>query len=55
MAVEHWNSEQSFIGKGIASQFNSRTALLQHPDIQRFIEWLSKRPAGFKPHVKRGR
>jgi hypothetical protein len=41
--------------KELASQFNSRTALLQHPDIQRFIEWLGKRPAGFKPHVKRGR
>jgi len=41
--------------KELASQFNNRTALLQHPDIQRFVEWLGKRPAGYKPHNKRSR
>ena len=41
--------------KELAFQYNNRTALLQHPDIQRFVEWLAKRPAGYKPHVRRRR
>ena len=41
--------------KDLASRFNNRTTLLQHADIQRFVEWLGNRPAGLKPHVKRGR
>ncbi len=41
--------------KELASRYNNRAALLQHPDILRFVEWLAKRPAGFKPHGKRGR
>jgi len=28
---------------------------LQHPDIQRFVGWLGKRPAGFKPHTNKRR
>jgi len=41
--------------KELATQYKNRTALLQHPDIQRFVEWLAKRPAGYKPHIKRSR
>lgn len=35
--------------KELAMYFNTRTALLQHPDILRFVEWIRKRPTGFKP------
>jgi predicted RNA-binding protein len=35
--------------KELAMHFNTRTALLQHPDILRFVEWIRKRPTGFKP------
>jgi hypothetical protein len=41
--------------KELATEYNNRTALLQHPDIQRFVEWLARRPAGYKPHIKRSR
>ncbi len=41
--------------KELAQHFYTRTALLQHPDIQRFVEWIRKRPAGFKPQVNRSR
>jgi len=41
--------------KELAMQFNNRTALLQHPDIRQFVEWIRKRPAGLKPHVNRSR
>jgi hypothetical protein len=41
--------------KELAMHFNNRTALLQHPDIQRFVDWVRKRPTGFKPHVNRPR
>ena len=33
--------------KELAMQFNNRTALLQHPEIQRFVDWVRKRPSGF--------
>ena len=41
--------------KELAVTYNNRAALLQHPDIQRFVEWIRKRPGGFKPQVKRMR
>ena len=41
--------------KELAMRFNNRTALLQHPDIRQFVEWIRKRPAGLKPHVNRSR
>ena len=41
--------------KELAISFNNRTALLQHPDIQRFVEWIRKRPAEFKPQFNRSR
>ena len=41
--------------KELSMQFNNRAALLQHPDIQRFVDWVRKRPTGFKPHVNRPR
>lgn len=35
--------------KELASAFNTRERLLAHPEIRRFVDWLSSRPAGFKP------
>jgi hypothetical protein len=39
--------------KELAMHFNNRTALLQHPDIQRFVDWIRKRPAGLRHQVNR--
>lgn len=37
----------------MAEHYRSREALLNHPDIAAFAEWLSARPAGFKPKSPR--
>lgn len=44
-----------FTEKELADHYNSRDALLAHPDIRRFAEWIGKRPAGFKPHGRGSR
>jgi len=35
--------------KDMEAAYHSREALLAHPEIQRFVDWLSRKPAGFKP------
>ena len=35
--------------KDLETRYHSRAALLEHPDIQRFVDWLRTKPAGFKP------
>jgi hypothetical protein len=35
--------------KELADHYNSREALIGHPQIQRFARWISAKPAGFKP------
>lgn len=39
--------------KELALEFNTREALLGHPDIRRFVRWIGARPAGFKPRFRR--
>ena len=39
--------------KELALQFNTREALLGHPEIRQFVRWIGKRPAGFKPRFRR--
>ncbi|GAB2803497.1 hypothetical protein GCM10027040_34740 [Halomonas shantousis] len=33
----------------LADHYASREALLEHPDIRAFVDWLAPKPAGFKP------
>jgi len=35
--------------KELALLYNTREALLAHPRIQTFVQWLSRKPAGFVP------
>jgi hypothetical protein len=35
--------------KQLEADYNTRAALLAHPDIERFIDWIRDKPAGFKP------
>lgn len=39
----------------LAEHYHSREALLTHPDIHRFADWLSDKPAGFKPRSSQPR
>lgn len=35
--------------------YNTREKLLSEPTIRRFVDWLSEKPAGFKPAMRSGR
>ncbi|HYQ92472.1 MAG TPA: hypothetical protein VES89_10465 [Candidatus Competibacteraceae bacterium] len=35
--------------KELEFDYNTRQALLEQPDIRRFIDWIRRKPAGFKP------
>ena len=37
--------------KQLADQFNTREALLAHPDIAKFLDWISDKPPGFIPRT----
>lgn len=39
----------------LARRFHTIDALLQHPDIRRFVSWVRNRPAGFRGPVARRR
>lgn len=39
--------------KTLAERYNSRAALLEHPEIAKFTRWLADKPAGFSPRVRR--
>ncbi len=41
--------------KELADHFHSREALLAHPGIRRFVEWIRTRPADLKPRARRRR
>ena len=41
--------------KALAEQFHSREALLAHPGIRRFVEWIRTRPADLKPRGRKRR
>ncbi|MEE4376269.1 MAG: hypothetical protein V2J55_01990 [Candidatus Competibacteraceae bacterium] len=34
--------------KELESSFNTRQALLFHPEIRRFVDWISRKPASLK-------
>jgi hypothetical protein len=35
--------------KELEFDYNTREALLAHPAIRHFVDWIGARPAGFKP------
>ncbi len=37
--------------KELAMHYNSREALLNHPEIQTFVQWLASKPSSFKPKM----
>jgi len=39
--------------KQLALEYNTRDKLLEHPEIKRFVSWLSHKPGGFKPRSSR--
>ena len=41
--------------KALADHYHSREALLGHPGIRRFVDWIRKRPADLKPRGRRRR
>ncbi len=41
--------------KELAERYHSREALLAHPGIRRFVEWIRTRPADLKPRGRRRR
>jgi hypothetical protein len=45
--VCHRKIHQTFKPRELARQFNSWTSLQAHPEIEKFIEWVQKRPNEF--------
>lgn len=39
--------------KTLAEAYNDRETLLAHPEIAKFVEWISDKPAGFVPRTYR--
>jgi hypothetical protein len=35
--------------KELEAHYSTRDALLAHPAMQRFVTWIGRKPAGFKP------
>lgn len=38
--------------KQMEYEFNTLAALAAHPEIQKFAQWIAKKPAGFKPQAR---
>lgn len=38
--------------KELAEERSTRDTLLAHPEIRRFVDWIRKRPSGYKPHSR---
>ncbi|MFI0474268.1 hypothetical protein ACGLWX_16260 [Halomonas sp. HMF6819] len=45
----HKHIHRLFSERELADRFPSVEALAEDPDIRAFVEWLSTKPAGFKP------
>lgn len=41
--------------KELALRYHSLEALLGHPELRRFVDWLARRPADYRPRVRRRR
>lgn len=38
-----------FTEKTLEREFNTLAVLAAHPDVRRFVEWVRRKPEGFKP------
>jgi hypothetical protein len=38
--------------KELAAAYNTRMALLAHPEIRRFVDWIRRRPVSLKPRSR---
>lgn len=38
--------------KQLEYEYNTIAALMAHPEIQKFVSWISGKPAGFKPQSR---
>lgn len=45
----HDHIHQILSEKEMEARYHSREALLDHPAVDRFVTWISHKPAGFKP------
>ncbi|MGD8430381.1 MAG: hypothetical protein PVH31_08225 [Ectothiorhodospiraceae bacterium] len=45
----HSHIHRTLAERELAAEFHTRERLLRHPEIRRFVDWLSDKPAGFKP------
>lgn len=41
-----------FSEKQLANEYNTREALLADAELQRFVQWIGTKPAGFKPRSR---
>lgn len=39
--------------KELAEAYNTKTDLLDHPEIAQFAGWIADKPAGFRPTIRR--
>jgi 5-methylcytosine-specific restriction endonuclease McrA len=44
-----------FAEKELEREYHTRDALLAHEEMRKFIHWISKKPAGFRPTSRRRR
>ncbi|RUR52675.1 hypothetical protein [Vreelandella populi] len=49
----HRHIHRLYSERELADQFASREALLANEEVRHFVEWLSTKPAGFKPKSRR--
>ncbi|MBP5981667.1 MAG: hypothetical protein KA748_15855 [Halomonas sp.] len=49
----HRHIHRLYSERELADQFASRKALLASEEVRTFVEWLARKPAGFKPKSQR--
>ncbi|WP_031499819.1 hypothetical protein [Bryobacter aggregatus] len=49
----HGFVHQILTEKELEQSYHSIGALREHPAISKFVEWLSKKPPGFEPQLRR--
>lgn len=52
-SICHSKIHSLFTNKELETTYSSAEALLEHPEIQRFVAWLQNKPADYKDKSKR--
>ncbi len=50
----HRHVHVSIANKDLEREYNTLEALKAHPDVERFVAWISKKPHGTRASVRRG-